>query len=163
MDQLYAPWRDGHQKNKDDAKVSLECPFCPRFKESDDQKNLIVKRYKTCAVMLSIKPYTLGHVMIIPYKHMKSLTGLTIEERQDLMEAITESMVILEDHLKCDGINMGFNKGKVSGGSVEDHLHIHLVPRFIGDSGFLVTCGNTRILSFDIDSVCQRLTIAFNS
>lgn len=161
MDQLYAPWRDAHQKNKNAVKKDSFCPFCPKFTESEDEKNLIAHRYKTCAVMLNIKPYGLGHVMIIPYKHTANLYNLSQEERSDLMEAINHSMQILEKHFACDGINVGLNKGKVSGGSVESHLHVHLVPRFIGDSGFLVTCAQTQILSFDINAICHNLIAAY--
>ena len=161
MNHLYAPWRDAHQKNKTAIKKDYSCPFCPKIVENNDQKNLIVHRYKTCVVMLNIKPYGLGHVMIIPYKHVRSLSCLSQEERADLMESINHSMLIIESHFQCDGINVGMNKGKISGGSVEDHLHIHIVPRFIGDSGFLVTCAETRIHSFDINRVCKNLIATY--
>jgi len=165
MDQLYAPWRHKHLAQKNESQVTDECPFCSKFKENieNDIKNLIIKRYETCAVMLNIKPYGMGHVMVIPYDHVKSLSDLTPDQRQNLMEVVTESMSILEDHLQADGMNMGLNKGKVSGGSIDNHLHIHIVSRFIGDSGFLVTCADTKILSFDMKKMCIDLQAAFHN
>jgi ATP adenylyltransferase len=161
MDHLYAPWRDVYLKNKNSQKT-VGCPFCSKFEQMNDQENLIIRRHDTCAVMLNLYPYGLGHMLIIPYKHVKSLTDLTKQEQYDLIEVVAQSMDILENHFSCDGINMGMNKGKSSGGSVNDHLHIHIVPRFIGDANFLTTCALTKTLSFDMEAVYKNLVSAFN-
>lgn len=160
MDHLYAPWRDVYLKNKD-IKKTAECTFCSKFNEKCDEQNLIIKRYATCAIMLNLYPYGPGHLLIIPYKHTQNLADLTQEERYGLMDAIVQSSDILENHFKCDGINIGMNKGKASGGSVNEHLHIHVVPRFIGDTNFLGSCANTKTLSFNIETIYKNLSSLF--
>ena len=160
MDHLYAPWRDLYLKDKGAKKIE-RCPFCSKFKQVNDQENLIIKRYDTCAVMLNLYPYGPGHILVIPYKHVKSLVDLTSKEQHNLMDVITTSIAILENHFNCDGINMGMNKGKASGGSVNEHIHVHLIPRFIGDTNFLATCALTKTLSFDITTIYEQLIPLF--
>jgi ATP adenylyltransferase len=162
MNYLYAPWRDVYLKNKNSQKRADQCPFCAMFTQKADDQNLIIKRYSYCAVVLNLYAYGLGHILVIPYKHVKCLTDLPKEEQYQLMDVMAQSMAILEDHFGCDGINMGLNKGKASGGSVNDHIHIHIVPRFIGDANFLATCALTKTLSFDLVAIYKNLVEHFN-
>lgn len=162
MNYLYAPWRSGYLNNKNSKEKKEECPFCAMFVQTLDDKNLIVKRYAYCSVVLNLYPYGRGHILIIPYKHVKCLTDLAKEEQYEIMDVMSQSIKVLEGYFSCDGINMGFNKGKASGGSVNDHVHFHIVPRFIGEANFLATCSLTKTLSFDFETLYKNLTELFN-
>ncbi len=160
MDILYAPWRTSYSpKNRVSDE---ECPFCNRLHQSSehDESNLIIKRLRYCAVMLNLYPYGKGHALIIPYKHTNNLDNLTIDERSELIETVNDTTKLLEEFLKCDGINIGINKGKAAGGSIQSHLHIHILPRFIGDTNFLITA-NTKVITNDIIQLYRELKNIF--
>ena len=165
LNYLYASNRSSYFKNgslkKEDA---MECPFCQKMfaDKHKDRDNLILKRGKNTVIMLNLYPYNAGHLLILPYDHTSELSYLTYETRIEIMEEINNTIKILEDFFKCSGINVGINKGKVSGGSVASHLHIHVIPRYENDTNFLMTCDQTKVISispFDIyDSLKQVLT-----
>lgn len=147
MNIIYAPWRSSYKPVKSDKEQS--CPFCTKFIEQHDTDNLIVKRLKTCVIMLNLYPYAEGHILIMPYKHTPHLHDLEPQERSELMETVSYTVQLLEEFLGCDGINVGINKGKAAGGSVQSHLHIHILPRFVGDTNFLIT-DNTKVITRDV-------------
>ena len=158
---VYAPWRDSYvnpKKERPDSLSKKSCPFCACIKQNNDKQELILQRYKYYFVALPIAPYTKGHLLIIPYKHIKQLSDLSNEECLALISLINESIDILNQTLQPDGINIGINLGKAAGASIPDHLHIHVVPRYNKSStSFFNLIGKAHFIGFDINSLYERL------
>lgn len=162
MKHLYAPWRGDY--NQSNSQNSEQCPFCIKNKESDDQENFVIKRYKHVFVILNKYPYNAGHCMVIPYHHTGSISDLSLEIRTELMEITTLTTSILEKYLKADGTNIGINSGgKAAGGSIPDHLHMHIVPRFAGDTSFMVTIADTKPITKNLSILYNDLKKAFDA
>ena len=167
MNLLYAPWRAkyftfGSTKR---ANTNDNCPFCSKFSMQEDMEktHLILKKFEHCCVMLNQYPYSAGHLLIIPFNHVPDISLLAKHERSELMEATNACMVTLDKLFACDGINIGINKGKASGGSVQEHVHIHLLPRYIGDTNFLATLANTKPISFDLHDIYTKMLEHFRN
>lgn len=159
MKQLYAPWRKNYINN---GNKNNECVFCKQSKEQDDEKYFIIKRFTHCYSMLNIFPYNAGHILIIPYEHQPSLEQLSQETRSEIMEVTSASIPILKQVLGAEGINIGLNiGGKAAGGSIPEHLHLHVLPRWLGDTNFLVTLAETKQISLDLREIYQKLRNAF--
>lgn len=160
MKSIYSPCRDSYTTQD---KSKKECPFCKQLKENIDEKNYILKRYKHCAVFLNLYPYNAGHLLIIPFEHKNSLEYLTPEVRAELMEITTKMLILAKEALNADGINIGLNiGGKAAGGSIPDHLHIHLIPRYLGDTNFLITSANTNVIGQNLNNLYDKLSQKLN-
>jgi ATP adenylyltransferase len=159
MERLYAPWRGAYI----DKKEKKECIFCLCARSQDDEKNFIVKRFETGMIMLNLYPYNAGHLLAIPYAHERQLSGLSLAERTELIEMVTSTASVLSIALHCDGINIGMNLEKAAGGSIPEHLHMHIVPRWLGDTNFLVTVADTKAISFDLCEIYRKLKAAFTA
>lgn len=162
---LYAPWRSWYLKNKNANNTPSECPFCVAAGADKNQwqKLLVLASTEHSLVMLNKFPYNAGHLLVLPVRHEASLSSLSLPERTDLFETASRAMDILKETLGCDGLNLGMNVGKTAGGSIPDHLHLHIVPRFIGDTNFLMTTDHTKTVSFDIGDMYRQLAQAFGS
>lgn len=166
MDILYAPWRDKYVCNskKENNALSNACVFCQKFSSQDcDQQNFILKKTKHAFIILNLYPYNGGHILILPRQHAAHLEDLSREIRAELMELMSATIVILKNVLKADGINTGLNLGKASGGSVPEHLHFHVVPRWAGDTGFITTISQTKSISVDLHRIYNDLKPAFQA
>lgn len=161
MKLLYVPWRNKYVKNSRDSKnenlTENNCPFCIKLSENNDKKNFILARFKYNFIILNLHPYNSGHIMILPLRHIKNITQTNDEERKELMNLIFHSTIILQDNLKCEGINVGMNIGKASGAGIPSHLHMHLVPRWLGDTNFLPIIANTKTISVDLIQLYENL------
>lgn len=158
MKLLYAPWRSAYATTG----TRPECVFCTQLAHKSDTEHFILQRFTHCAVLLNIYPYNAGHLLVIPYSHSATLEQLTADERADIMHAASITTRILHIALSCDGINIGLNMGKASGGSIPEHLHLHVVPRWFGDTNFLVTTVDTKPLSVDLVGLYHKLKKAFH-
>ena len=157
---LYAPWRNVYLFGSDGTSNDTDkqsCPFCMQLNQHDDKRFLILHRFKHYAIFLNLYPYTPGHLLIIPYDHVKRLGELSQESRFELIELITGSTTILEEILKCDGVNVGINFGRVAGSSIPDHLHVHILPRRKNELAFIQLIGETRIISCDMNKLYEQL------
>ena len=157
---VYAPWRDSYlYTEKEDSDLSSEkpCIFCTYIKQNNDKQKFILQRYKYHFVALNLFPYTKGHLLIIPYKHVKQLSDLSNEERYALIDLVSESINILNQTLKPDGINVGINLGEEAGASILNHLHIHIVPRYKNNIGFMQLIGEARVIGFDMNCLYEKL------
>lgn len=167
MDILYAPWRSSYLKfgGKKPKDTSGVCPFCSKLNlgPAYDEQHLVLRRFEHCVVMLNLHPYNAGHVLVIPYQHVAELHQLSRAARSELMEVASAITKMYQELFACDGLNMGYNSGKASGGSVPAHMHLHILPRFIGDTGFLAALADTKPISFDINAVYQQLKAPFAS
>ncbi len=139
---LWAPWRLEYIKGpKPD-----ECIFCSKPAEGDDQRAYIVARGERCFAMLNAFPYNNGHLMISPYEHVPSIEALADDALLELMTLTQRTLAALRDIYGPEGFNIGINEGKVAGAGVEDHVHLHVVPRWGADTNFMPVIGDTRVL-----------------
>jgi len=138
----------------DDSKRSRKCIFCEKPKEKDDRKNLILYRGKSCFVIMNRFPYSNGHLLIAPYRHVVNVEDLDKEESDELMELVKRCMAVLKKNSKPDGINVGMNVGKAAGAGFE-HVHVHVLPRFFGDTNFMPALAEVRVIP-------QHLTRTFD-
>jgi len=142
MEPLHAPWRIEYILA---PKTAMDESLFTRIAQSnDDEANYVIARDRTCFALLNKYPYTGGHLMIVPYKQTPDLHGLTDEEMTDLMKLTRRCQKALSNVMKPEGFNMGINLGKCAGAGILEHLHIHVVPRWNGDTNFMpVLAGNT--------------------
>ncbi len=154
MERLWAPWRIEYleKHNSEDG-----CIFCKKPKENDDRKNLIVMRGKYVFVILNAYPYTNGHLMVTPYRHVATLLDMDEEEGRDMLKYINLAMILLKDALRSEGFNIGANIGKVAGAGIADHFHMHVVPRWSGDTNFMPVLVDTRIIPEYLEHTYARL------
>jgi ATP adenylyltransferase len=158
---IWAPWRLAYVK--DASKDSEEeCIFCAKPAEDDDERNLIVHRGELCFVMLNLFPYTNGHLMIAPYEHVPTLPELDAATVAELMALSQQAMRILEDEYSPHGYNVGFNQGRVAGAGVEHHIHMHVVPRWGGDTSFMPVLADTRVMPQSLEQSYAALRGRFS-
>lgn len=152
-DDIYAPWRAEYIRGPKEQ----GCVFCRIATEDKDQDNYVLFRGESCYVVLNRYPYTSGHLMIVPYRHQSDLEGLTAEEIAELMRVAQRVVTIQKQEFQTQGFNVGFNLGQPAGAGIEEHLHLHVVPRWVGDSSFVSTIGNSRVLSISMESIYDSL------
>ncbi|NNJ70549.1 MAG: HIT domain-containing protein [Kiritimatiellales bacterium] len=139
---IWAPWRIEYiLSNKEGG-----CFLCSMLKERNDRDNLILKRGKSCFVLMNRYPYTGGHLMVAPYRHLEHLKDMTPEERVELTDLSIEAVEILKAELNPDGLNLGYNLGEAAGAGLKDHIHQHIVPRWTGDTNFMPVLSDTRVM-----------------
>jgi len=141
------------------VKGDRKCFLC--IDSKDDEKLLVVGRKGTAFVIMNKFPYTNGHVMVVPVRHTGLLEGLTNEETMDMMGLVRIMTTIYKEELKVDGINVGINVGRAAGAGLEEHIHIHMVPRWFGDANFMAVVGETRVISEHIEATYQKLKSKF--
>jgi ATP adenylyltransferase len=142
---IWAPWRleyvkDAAKDNDD------ECIFCAKPAAEDDKSNLIVHRGERCFVILNLFPYTNGHLMVAPYEHVGALQDLDADTVAEMMALGQTAMRGLEDAYSPHGYNVGFNQGRIAGAGFENHIHMHVVPRWGGDTNFMPVLADTRVM-----------------
>ncbi|TES94502.1 MAG: HIT domain-containing protein [Candidatus Cloacimonadota bacterium] len=159
MDKIWAPWRSKYILNKDKEEG---CILCNRLKKQKDEENYILYRGKRTFIIMNIFPYNNGHLMVAPYRHTGFIEVLDSGVGKELFDSLTLGVKILKASLEPDGFNLGMNLGRVAGAGIEDHLHIHIVPRWNGDTNFMPVLTDTKILSFSLDEVYKLLRKALN-
>ncbi|HBR70488.1 TPA: HIT family hydrolase [Candidatus Dependentiae bacterium] len=162
MEKLYAPWRSNYVIKPQSKKSKSKCLFCEKAQTKKDEEDYILARYPHCFIMMNLYPYNAGHLMIVPNKHTKDLKKLSSAERIELMHALSEAIDALNNTLKPDGINVGINLGKAAGAGLPGHLHIHVLPRWEGDTNFMPLLANTKQISTDLNKIYQELKKNFN-
>lgn len=153
MDKLWAPWRSKYiylRKHK-------RCIFCGNNKKEFDRERYIIYRSRHCLAMLNLYPYNNGHVMVAPFKHAKSLKGLGDTELLDLMKTVKKITIALDKKLKPHGYNIGVNIGKASGAGFDKHVHIHIVPRWLGDTNFMPIITDSKVVSESLEAMYKLL------
>jgi ATP adenylyltransferase len=156
MDYLWTPWRYAYMKEVSEGKHP-ECIFCDAVRGADDQASLIVYRGKNAFIILNRFPYTSGHVMIVPYEHVAELSSCDAETLAEIMQLAKRMEAIFTANYKPDGINVGMNLGKAAGAGVTGHLHLHVLPRWFGDSNFMTVTGETRVHPEELKTSYERL------
>jgi len=156
---LWAPWRKPYLEKGVETR---DCILCQKPKENEDRKNLILYRGQYCFILLNLFPYNNGHLMIAPYRHLDCLTSLNNQEVLEMIELAQKSERVLGKALSAEGFNLGMNLGKVAGAGIADHIHLHIVPRWAGDTNFLPILGDTKVISERVDSTFERLSPFFS-
>jgi ATP adenylyltransferase len=190
MDRLWTPWRYNYVTGADEEKTDprkgvpstlsawpgedQDCVFCnlirsvewgsaqPMGAEAAEKAGLVVARLKSCFVCLNAFPYTSGHVLIVPYRHIDSLASLPVAEAEEMMRTAQRLETVLRAVYRPDGLNLGLNLGKSAGAGVANHIHIHQLPRWAGDTNFMTVTAETRILPETLEITWQRLRKGWN-
>jgi ATP adenylyltransferase len=155
MDTVFAPWRMAYIRGE----KATGCVLCA---DSLRGKELIVCEGKTVFIMVNRYPYTGGHLMIVPCRHISRLEDLTTAERLELFSFQDLSVRVLTAAMKPEGFNIGMNLGKAAGAGIDDHLHIHVVPRWGGDTNFMSVIGDVRVIPEDVASTAVQLRQFFD-
>jgi len=167
MKKLYAPWRSPYagaidQGKKEETRPDA-CVLCTQLKENTDELHLILHRGVHHAVMINKYPYNAGHLLIISLEHQATLEELTLASRTELIELTNSCVQILKKELNAEGINVGLNLGRSAGAGIPTHLHMHILPRWNGDTNFLPTLTDTKQISFDLHAIYAQLKPAFET
>jgi ATP adenylyltransferase len=191
MDRLWTPWRYSYITRSEpqarsgvpkalDAWPTCEaddkhCVFCNMIaavdyaiaqgmpQETAEQAARIVHRGEHCFLCLNIYPYSTGHLLLVPYQHLDSLAALPSEAAHELMHLAQRAELALREVYKPDGINMGLNLGEAAGAGIADHLHLHALPRWSGDTNFMTVTAETRVLPESLEVTWERLRLPFKS
>lgn len=153
MKRLWAPWRMEYLEGE-----NVEgCIFCDKPAEEDDRANYLLYRGEHAYILMNIYPYSNGHLMVAPYAHVARLADLDQAVRTEIMKLTTLCTKLLERAVSPAGFNLGANVGKAAGAGFEEHFHMHIVPRWVGDTNFMPVIGNTRVIPESLDETYQRL------
>lgn len=165
---LYGPWRAPFinsliQNHKNGTPLAQhKCPFCIAMSSNDTKKNYILRKFTHCSVLLNIYPYNSGHLLVVPHAHKELLSDFSSAERSEFMEVTNLCTAILKQALKADGFNVGINLSRGAGASIPDHLHIHVVPRWNGDTNFLLILDGSKPVSVDVETIYNSLKPLFD-
>ncbi|MBI5866747.1 MAG: HIT domain-containing protein [candidate division Zixibacteria bacterium] len=155
-DMLYAPWREEFILGPKEE----GCIFCQPGKRKG-VREFILHKSRRAFVVMNRYPYNSGHLMVVPNRHLAQLEELSSAERNELMSLVALSSRVLNETIKPEGLNLGMNLGRAAGAGIAGHLHIHLVPRWVGDTNFMPVLFDTRVVSVDTIKLCRKLKAAF--
>ena len=161
MDYIWTPWRYQYMKEATSGK-QVECIFCDAAARKDDDATLVVFRGAKSFIILNRYPYTSGHVMVVPYAHVPSLTECEPAALEEMMRLAQQVEGAFRQNYNPDGMNLGMNIGRAAGAGVAGHIHLHVLPRWFGDSNFMTVTGETRVHPEELSTTYQRLRIALN-
>lgn len=154
MEHIWSPWRYRYVAS---AEKEDSCVFCKIQQQSDDDGNLVLHRGASVFIILNLFPYSTGHLMIVPYEHTASFARLTHEVTGEMFELAKRTELALEQEYRPNGFNIGINLGKAAGAGIAEHIHLHIVPRWIGDANFVSVIGETRVLPEELTTTYDRL------
>ena len=160
MDYLWTPWRMKYILEHHDYDA---CIFCEAVEAEQDEENLIFYQGERAFMILNRYPYTSGHIMCVPFAHENRLDQLCSETRIEMMELINKAVQVLQSVYHPEGFNIGMNLGEVAGAGVEDHLHMHIVPRWQGDTSFMSAVSDTRVLPEALPETFRRVKQAWEA
>jgi ATP adenylyltransferase len=164
MERLYAPWRMAYvdQPDKDAAPSGATgCIFCDKAGQDDDKTNLIVYRGRQAYVLLNLFPYNNGHLMVAPYRHTARLDELDDAATLEMMTLVKRAQAALHEAFHPEGYNLGMNLGRSAGAGIADHLHLHIVPRWNGDTNFMPVLAEVKVLPDALQSSAEKIRRAW--
>jgi ATP adenylyltransferase len=159
MDYIWTPWRYQYMEQAASGKEP-SCIFCEAVTRKNDAETLIVHRGLKAFIILNRFPYTAGHVMVVPYAHVAELKLCDAPTLGEMMQLARRMETALQTNYKPDGMNLGMNLGRAAGAGVAGHLHLHVLPRWIGDTNFMTVTGETRVHPEDLKTTYERLSKA---
>ncbi|MBD3291714.1 MAG: HIT domain-containing protein [Armatimonadia bacterium] len=153
MERMWAPWRIGYVTgDRPDG-----CVFCMKIQSDDDEENQVLHRGEHCAILLNTYPYNSGHVMVVPNAHVGELTDLSHEAGCELWDLTELAVKALKHALYPQGLNIGMNLGQAAGAGIGDHIHMHIVPRWSGDTNYMTTVAQTRVVPQSLEDSYEQL------
>ena len=158
MDRIWAPWRIEYVGSTKPAEEK-KCFLC--VDPEKDNESLVVGRKSSAFVIMNRFPYTNGHIMVVPVRHTGRMEDLSDEELLDLMRLVKVMISVFKEEFNVDGVNVGINVGRAAGAGLEEHIHIHMVPRWFGDNNFMPVVGETRMISEHLNASYERLKRKF--
>jgi len=160
LQRLWAPWRYGYLAGDDPIEG---CPFCviPARDPSEDSRSLILHRGDHCFVIFNAYPYNPGHLMVVPYGHVAELEDLDEATATEMWSLGRRAVVVLKDQVYAQGVNLGMNLGAVGGAGIAEHVHLHVIPRWPGDTNFISTVGATRVLPVALEELYDAVAPGF--
>lgn len=163
MDRLWSPWRYEYiAAGGADNSESGGCIFCRLRDDADnDQTNFVLHRAANNFIVLNIYPYISGHLLLVPYEHVGELDAAKKETTDELMDLTKRCQTVLREVYRPNGFNIGMNLGRSAGAGIADHIHIHIMPRWSGDTNFMTAVGETRVIPEDLTSTYQKLREKF--
>jgi len=153
LDKLWAPWRIGYITGE----KKEGCFLCEAWQNSQNEKNYVTFTTSLSFAILNTFPYNNGHMMAVPKRHVSSIEDLNDEEMLDLMKTVKKAIFVLRKVINPQGFNVGINIGKAAGAGIEGHLHIHIVPRWVGDTNFMSTCSSTKVISQSLQELYTQI------
>lgn len=159
MDQLWAPWRMPFIEGKEPRPG---CIFCSKPAEDADEENLIVYRARHCFVILNLYPYNSGHLLVVPFQHAARLEDIEPEVGAELFHVSQRAAGILREAMAPDGFNFGINQGSISGAGIADHIHLHVVPRWGGDTNFMPVLADTKVMPELLSATANKIRPMFS-
>ena len=153
MKNIWAPWRLDYILGPKDK----NCIFCSKPRENEDKKNLILYRGKQNFVILNLFPYNNGHLMVVPYTHTSDIQGIGADDANEMMRLTKRCVALLKERFKPHGFNIGMNLESAAGAGIDEHIHMHVVPRWNGDTNFMPVLGETRVMPQHIQSTYDAL------
>ncbi len=155
MEHLYSPWRTQYVTGNDEIQG---CVFCHISSHpQDDEKLGVLFRDEYCIVVMNKYPYSPGHFMVIPHIHIDNVENLGSEIWLQMSKRVQQGVALLKDTLNAAGVNLGMNLGKAGGAGIAEHVHYHLLPRWLGDTNFITSIGGTRVYSTDFENIYKKL------
>jgi ATP adenylyltransferase len=163
-DIMWSPWRMAYVSAEHrDGFEGPECVFCDLPAQDDDARTYILHRGELAYVVMNLYPYNNGHLMIVPYAHTDTLAGLDETTLAEMMTLSQRSQAVLEERMRPQGFNMGINQGRAAGAGIADHLHMHLLPRWVGDTNFMPALGDVRVMPQHLDETYALLVAGFSA
>jgi len=159
MKRVWAPWRMKYIL----AKTQKGCIFCQRVKKGKEKEYLLLYKNKYSLVLMNRFPYTCGHLLVAPNRHTADLDDLAPREINDLFLTLRKSVALLNKAMKPHGYNIGMNLGRIGGAGIEDHLHLHIVPRWKGDTNFMPIVADSMVISESLDDTYDHLVTFFKN
>ena len=162
LQRLWSPWRSEYIDSGGSDSKDIACVFCYlRDRPDEDTQNYVLHRASSCFIVLNLYPYISGHLMIVPYDHVGELDAVSKDITDEMMDLTKRAQTALRKVYRPDGYNVGMNLGKAAGAGIADHIHIHLLPRWSGDTNFMTTVADTRVLPEDLATTYQKLRDKF--
>ncbi len=163
-DIMWAPWRMAYiAAEKDHGYEGPACVFCDLPAERDDERTYILHRGRLAFLIMNLYPYNNGHLMAVPYAHVDSLRLLDAETLTEMVQLVQRAQAVVADAMRPQGFNVGVNEGRAAGAGIADHVHMHLVPRWVGDTNFMPALGDTRVMPQHLDETYALLRPGFAS
>jgi len=160
MEIKFTPWRMAYIKGAN-ASEDTGCVLCAKGREQPVVEHLVLYRGETCYILMNLYPYNPGHLMVTPYAHTADLAGLDAAVASELFDLTRRSVAILTTELAPNGFNIGMNLGRVAGAGIDEHLHMHIVPRWNGDANFMPIIGGTKLIPEALDQTFAKLQPLF--
>lgn len=157
MDRLWTPWRFSYVTKQ---KPAGGCIFCEKAAASNDEEEFVIGRAEHNFILLNIYPYNNGHIMIAPYQHVATLAEASAEAAAEMMRLAQRAEKAIREVYRPQGVNLGMNIGECAGAGVAGHIHLHMLPRWLGDVSFMTSVGETRVIPEDLRSTRKKLAEA---